>query len=211
MKHKRGYSVKPRSPPEKHRFTRDGTSSCQSLGIRSIFFTSQRNSTCKVFPHPTEHLTHCWFEERPLYDAKYLHRRKVHEHVRRWRQDDRSTHPPNAHCWRSATGVILNSVAHGWVLAGPPTVHPCPQREAVGGPQTRFTRDTATRKSRFNTTPGLPTAKKHEPNEHPRKKHFPSRLIQHVFSRFANVSRREVLSQTAQRAAILPKTLFQGF
>ena len=148
--------MKPRSPPEKHRFTRDGTSSCQSLGIRNIFFTSQRNNTCKVFPHPTEHLTHCWFEKRPLYDAKYLHKRFVHEHVRRWRQDDRSTHPPNAHGWGSATehpelyGTRFWQDTHG---------APVPAKKCRGWPTERCTRDTATRKSRFNTTPGLPTIK----------------------------------------------------
>ena len=49
---------------------------------------------------------------------------------------------------------------------------PVPARRGRGWPKTRFTRDSATRKSRFNTTPGLPTAKKHEPNEHPRKNTF---------------------------------------
>ena len=43
-----------------------------------------------------------------------------------------------------------------------------------------------------------------------KKQHFPSRLIQHVFSRFANVSRREILSQTAQRAPFCPKFYSKG-
>ena len=32
-------------------------------------------------------------------------------------------------------GVTLDSVAHRWVPARTPTVHRCPNREAVGGPQ----------------------------------------------------------------------------
>ena len=53
VKHRECYSAKQRSSPEKHRVPRDGSSSCHSLGIWSIFFTSLRNSKCKVFPDPS--------------------------------------------------------------------------------------------------------------------------------------------------------------
>ena len=83
-----------------------------------------------------------------------------------------------------------------------PTVHPCPQREAPWLAHNTLHARHRNEKIKVQHHAWITNSKK--------KHHFPSRLILHVFSRFANVSRREVRFLTAKHAPFCPTSYFKG-
>ena len=149
--------------------------------------SAHRRVGVQVLPDPTEH------NKSPSgLDATHSHRSQrigptPQKKVRRWRQDDKSTH---THTWLTATEtrpttrtglalccrVILDSVAHWWVPAGHPrhttarkrrpwparTQHKCNRQTSTGNHGvshllTHASRATPIERSKFVTTPRLPT------------------------------------------------------